>query len=148
LFGDPAFELGHIDGWQLGEVGAEALGFFDVDVADFVLGLVGVPVDQDADAAAEAAGDIDFVGAEERDVDPAELAGGEGGEFGVEVAGEAEDGTGDVLGLDAVDADHEREELAGRGEDVIARVGVSSGSASDAAAEHVTCHLSLVIGHL
>src|SRR5262245_23392786 len=94
LLGDPLFQLGHIYGRELGEVGTEALGVFDIDVANFVLCLVGVPVDQHANTAPQAAWHIDLIGTKQRNVDPAELPGGQGGKFSVEVAGQAEHGAG------------------------------------------------------
>src|SRR4051812_8637344 len=115
-------------------------------MADVALGVVGVPVNEDADAAAQAAGDIDFVGAEKRHIQPAELPGGEGGELGVEVAGQAENGAADVLWLDAVDANHEREELPRGSEDCLPRVVVSRRCSTDAAAEHGWLSKGLGIG--
>lgn len=105
-------------------------------MVNFVLWLIGVPVKEHADAAAEAAGHIHFVSAEERHIKPAELAGGEGGKLRIKIAREAENGAGDVLRLDPVDADHEREELARGRENRVFGVFVGGGGASDAAAEH------------
>ncbi len=85
-------------------------------------------MDEDADAAGERAGDGDFVAAEHRHVEPAELAGGQGGKLGVEVGRGGEDGAGDVFRLDVVAADQEGDELARGREDFLAVVRVRPSS--------------------
>lgn len=61
LFGDPGFEFFEVDGWEFAEVGSEPGGFFGVDVLDVFLWRRGVPLEEDADASFERAGDADFV---------------------------------------------------------------------------------------
>ena len=51
LFRDPRLKLGPIDGRQFAQVGAQLLGVANIDVLDFGLWFVGVPMDEHADAA-------------------------------------------------------------------------------------------------
>ncbi len=67
------------------QVGPQARRALDVDVLDLLLRLVGVPVQQDADAAAQRAGHVQLVRTQERHVQPAELPRGQGREFGVQI---------------------------------------------------------------
>ena len=83
-------------------IGAEALGFFQINVDDLGGGLVGVHQEQDAEHAPQRAGHVHLVAAEEGDVGPAEFACAGGGEVGVEVAGGGEEGAGHGIAFEAV----------------------------------------------
>jgi hypothetical protein len=84
------------------DIWAEGGSFSKVDVADFPLGTVGVPVEEDANDAGEAVGDGDLLRTEERDIYPSQLAGGEGGVDGDQVGGGGEEDAGKVLGMEFV----------------------------------------------
>lgn len=135
LLGDPAFEFREVDRWQLRQVRSQSDGVFDIDVANFALCAPRIPVDEDADAATERAGHVELMGAEERYVEPAELARCECWEFSIDIHGRTENRTGHILRLDLVEADHQCEQLAGRGENFIATVFCHRGRSPHAATE-------------
>lgn len=80
------------------KVGAEDGRFAKINVVDGVLGEVRIPMNEDADAAGQAVRDGDFLEAHERDMAPAQLAGGLSGVGSVEVGGHGKEDTGDVVG--------------------------------------------------
>lgn len=107
LPGDPGFEFLPVDVGQLLHIGPEGFGTPDVDVLDLLLRQISVPVDQHPDAAGQPALHHHFVAAEQGDVEPAELAGGQRGEFGVKIGGGGEHRTGNIRRFDAIAADHQ-----------------------------------------
>ncbi len=72
-------------------------------MVDAAIGLGAVEVQEEADAALETAFDIHLLDIEEGDIVPARsVASGGGGENGVEVSGDGEGDTDDVVGIDVV----------------------------------------------
>ena len=98
---------------------------------------VRVPVDQDADAALQRAGDVDFVTTHQRHVEPAQLARGEGGEFGVQILGNRKVRVDDVLRFDAVQANHQRQQISRLRQDLFAGIGFHRGGPADSSASHL-----------
>ncbi len=111
MLSDPRFEFFKIDGRQLAEVWPQLNRFADVGVCDFRLGLLSIPIDQDAYAAWQAGRDWDLIRAKQRHVEPAELARGERRELGVKIGRRAEDRAGHIFSLDIVTPDHEGQQL-------------------------------------
>jgi hypothetical protein len=63
--------------------GAQMLRLAHIDVNNLGGASGGIPVNKDANTALQAAGHIHFVAAEQGRIDPAKLAGGQGGKFGI-----------------------------------------------------------------
>ena len=72
--------------------------------------------------------------AEQGGVEPAELARGDGGKFGVEIGRRAKNGASDILFADVVFVDQALQHLTGRIENRLTRVFVRSGGATDSSA--------------
>src|SRR5579859_3142403 len=89
------------------QVGTQDAGAADVDVRHFARRLLGVDVQQDAQAHAEAAGHVQLVRADERHFRPAHTPRGHGRKLGVEIRGRGEERAGHVVWIDAVALDHE-----------------------------------------
>lgn len=79
LLVDPILKLVPVDGRQLRQVGPQSLRLADVNVLDGRLRLVGVPVQQHANAPPQRSRHVDLVAADERHVEPAQLPGGGAG---------------------------------------------------------------------
>lgn len=118
-----------------GPIGAKNGGFTQVDVLEIVGSPVGVPVNQDANAAREGPRNGDLLAAQEGHAGPPELARGERGKRGVQIARAAEDHTGDIIRSDLVGLDEPAEELAGGIKDEVSLVGFDGDSAADSSTD-------------
>jgi hypothetical protein len=78
----------------------------------------------------------DFVGAEHRDFEPTELPSRQGGKFSVKVLGYRENAAGYILAVDAVETDHQRQQLASFVQDLVARIGLNSRCTTYTATTH------------
>src|SRR4030081_1781378 len=98
LTGDGAGGLGGPAGTGAIPLRLDGARAAQVDVGDLALAALGVDEDEDPDAAGDAArvgvGDVHLLAADERDVDPAELARGHRGELAVQVGRGGEPGAG------------------------------------------------------
>ncbi len=104
---------------------------------DYFAGLLlGIDVEEDAQAPGEGAGHVHLVSAEKGHVGPAHLPGGQGGELGVEVAAAGEEDGGYVLDIGPVGFHDGGEEFDGRLKDRLAGVGLDGGGAPDASSQH------------
>ncbi len=134
---DPAFQLVVVDRRQRGLVGPQIARAAQIDVYQIVSRRVGVPVDQHADATRQPARHVHLVAAEQRRVQPAELAGRQGGVLRGQVARRREDDAGHVVGLDTVEVDHQRQQPAGFAQDRFGGVFIGGGGAADASIWHM-----------
>ena len=75
--------------------------------------------------------DVELLGAEQRHVAPAEVAGGLGGEHRVDVRRAGEPGADDVVVVEAVALDHGAEQLDDPLDDGVAGVVLDGGRAAD-----------------
>src|SRR5262249_3322267 len=106
-----------------------------VNMHDLVGAAGGVPMDQHANTALQAAGDGHLVRADQRGVEPAKLARGDGRKLGVQIGCGAEDCAGNVFDAKIVLSDQPLEQVAGGLENSLARVGVGGGCAANTPAE-------------
>ena len=84
----------------------EGPGAAKIDVVDIAGWFPGVDVEEDAEAHGERTGNGHLVSAEEGHVSPAQITGGQGGEFGVEVLGGGEESGSHILDLELVGFQH------------------------------------------
>ena len=68
-------------------------------------------MNEHADTVSQRTGHVDLVGAQQGDVEPAQLSGCQGRKFGVQVDRRRENGAGDVAGLDAILPNDQRQQL-------------------------------------
>ena len=101
---------------------AELDGLLEIDVDDLAGRLLGVPVQQHADAPPQRAGHGHLPAAEHRHVDPAQLPRRQGRKLRVQVGGGRKNRAAHVFRPDAVPVDHLRQQLAGRLENLLAAV--------------------------
>ena len=109
LLRDPVLKFFEINRWEFGQVWPESRCLSKIDMLDVGLDFVGIPVQQDSDAPWQSPRDMDFVSTDQGHIEPAELSGCHGREFGIEIAGQGEDRTGDVFTLDVVESYHQCE---------------------------------------
>ncbi len=76
----------------------------NVDVMNFSLRAIRVPMQQDANTGHQRSGHLDFIAAKKRNIQPSHLPSGKRRELGVQVASDREYRTRDVLGLDPISA--------------------------------------------
>ena len=99
-------------------------GAAHVDVMQIGRGAVRIPKDQHADAHAQRAGHGHFMSAHQRRVQPAQLAGGEGGEFTVDIGGGGKQRRRHLIRAHTVQPDHQRQHFTRAAQDLLARVAV------------------------
>lgn len=122
MLSNPAFEFRHIDGRQLGKIGPQLDGSLEVDMRNFGLRDVRVPVDENADTLPQRTGNVYLVGAEERHVEPAQLSSGESWKLGVQVDRGGKNDAGHAVRLNAVLANHECQQLPRRLQNRLTRI--------------------------
>src|SRR3954471_23643673 len=74
LLRNPLLQLAHVHRGQLANIGTQPLSVLDVNMADFLLRFVGVPVHKNPDAPPQTSGHVHLICAQQRHIDPSELA--------------------------------------------------------------------------
>ncbi len=82
---------------------------FDIDVLNIGLGFWCVPMDQDANTLRKRARHTHLMPTEQGDIMPAEVAGGERWEFGVEIRGSGEDHARNIGAIEVVGVDQQEQ---------------------------------------
>jgi hypothetical protein len=82
-------------------------------MVDVGLGAGRIPVQEDSNAGLKGSGHFDFIPAQKWNIQPAHLAGSQGGELGIQIAGYGKDRAGDVFGFNSISADDQGQQLAG-----------------------------------
>jgi hypothetical protein len=82
-------------------------------MVDVGLGAGRIPVQEDSNARLEGPGHFDFISAKQWNIQPAHLAGSQGGKLGIEIPGNGKDRTGDIFGFNSISADDKGQQLAG-----------------------------------
>ena len=121
---------------DLRAVGAKVGRVLDVDMDDLVGRLIGVPVQEDADTAPQRARHVQLVNAHQRHVPPAQLPRRQGRKLGVQVVRRGKNRAGDVFRLDAVLADHQRQQLPRGLENLFRTIIFRGRGAADSSAKH------------
>ena len=125
---DPTFEIVDRGGRQIGLIGPKVARAAQIDV-DNVMGLrVGIPVDQHAYAALQPTRHIHLVAAEQGRIQPTQLTSSQRRIFGRQITGGTKDQAGNILWLDAVEMNQQRQQTSGLLENCFGRILVDSRS--------------------
>jgi hypothetical protein len=124
-------------------VGSEDARALEINMYDLVGSLLRIGEEEDAQTAAETAGNWNLVAAHQRRILPAHLAGRLCREISVEVGGGSEECHRYVLLANAVCSDHFAEEFAAGYENVLRSIAIYGDSAPDTSAEQCSYQLSI-----
>jgi hypothetical protein len=119
---DPALQFFPVHRRQFAEIGTQPDRIANIDVLDFGLCELSIPMDEDPDALLQSAGDRNLMSAQQGNIEPAQLPGSERWELRVEVGRGGENGAGHVLPVDPIPPDHKRNQLPRGRKDFVARI--------------------------
>src|SRR5262245_4777857 len=106
LLADPLLQLFPVHWRQLGEIWPQPNRVADVYVLNLALWQVRVPMHEDSNAMSQPARHRNFVPAQERHVDPAQLTRRKRRKLRVQIGGRAEDCAGHIALVDVITANH------------------------------------------